>query len=129
MSQGFSLIGNQMTQSEYDRIANELLAEAKAIEEAKRPGYTLGSEDVLANFKRVAERSNLTPGQVWNVYALKHMDSISSIMTKPGLPVSEAPLGRFADMINYIRLGYALYLETFNDRPTATDEGTLPLPY
>lgn len=100
-----------MTQAEYDDIASELMALARSIEDSKRPGYTVGSEDVLANFKRVAERSGITTEQAWAVYFLKHIDAIVSIMTKPDLPVSEAAPGRFADAVNYLRLGFGLWRE------------------
>ena len=100
-----------MNSLDYDRIAGELMALAREIETSKRPGYTVGSVDVLANFKRVAERTGISPEQAWLVYFLKHIDAITSIMTKPDLPVSEEPPGRFADAVNYLRLGYALLKE------------------
>lgn len=96
---------------DYERVTSALLSEARRIEDAKRPGYTGGDVDVLANFKRVADRTGLTPGQVWAVYLNKHIDAINAIMCQPGLPVSEEPLGRFADGINYLRLGFALLEE------------------
>lgn len=100
-----------MTTDDYDRVAGELLALAREIETNKRPGYTVGSVDVLANFKRVADRAGITVGQAWAVYFLKHIDAITSIMTRPDLPVSEAPCGRFADAVNYLRLGWAILEE------------------
>lgn len=100
-----------MTTTDYDNIADELFALARDIETAKRPGYTVGSADVLANFKRVADRAGISVGQAWAVYFLKHVDAITSIMTKPELPVSEEPPGRFADAVNYLRLGYAILKE------------------
>lgn len=71
----------------------------------------MGNQDVLHNFKTVAQRVGVTPGQVWAVYFLKHIDAITSIMCAPDLPVSEAPIGRFADAVNYLKLGYALHKE------------------
>lgn len=100
-----------MTTADYDKVGDELIALARAIETAKRPGYTVGSEDVLANFKRVADRAGITVGQAWAVYFLKHIDAITAIMTRPDLPVSEAPPGRFADAVNYLRLGFAILQE------------------
>lgn len=100
-----------MTTDEYDRVADELMALARSIETSKRPGYTGGSVDVLANFKGVAAKAGITTEQAWAVYLLKHIDAILSIMTKPDLPVSEEPPGRFADAINYLRLGYAIFKE------------------
>lgn len=100
-----------MNQREFDRVAGELMEMASGIENSKRPGYTIGSEDVLANFKRAAERAGVTTEQAWTVFFLKHIDAIVSIMTRPDLPVSEAAEGRFADAINYLRLGYGIYRE------------------
>jgi hypothetical protein len=100
-----------VNQAEYDRVAGELMQLARSIEDGKRPGYTIGSEDVLANFKRVAERVGVTTEQAWAIYFLKHIDAICSVMTAPNLPVSEAPPGRFADAVNYLRLGYAIWRE------------------
>ena len=100
-----------MTADQYDLVANELLTLARDITISKRPGYTVGSVDVLANFKTVAERIGITTEQAWLVYFLKHIDAITTIMAKPDLPVSEAPPGRFADAINYILLGYAIFKE------------------
>lgn len=100
-----------MTTQEYDSVAAELMTLAREIETSKRPGYTVGSVDVLANFKRVADRAGITTEQAWAVYFLKHIDAILSIMTKPDLPVSEEPPGRFADAINYLRLGFAILKE------------------
>jgi hypothetical protein len=96
----------------YDDAVGELMREASRIEAAKRPGYTIGSPDVLHNFKSVAERLGLTAGQTWGVYFLKHVDAITAIMAHPELPVSEAALGRFADAINYLKLGYYLHCTT-----------------
>jgi hypothetical protein len=112
-----------MTSSEYEQVAQALLDAAKAIEDSKRPGYTIGSADVLANFKSVAARAGLTPGQAWTVYFLKHIDAITAIMCKPELPVSEAPEGRFADAVNYLKLGWAILQE--RQTPTNIDYAQL----
>jgi hypothetical protein len=87
------------------------MALALSIEDFKRPGYTIGSQDVLANFKRAGERADITTEQAWVVLFQKHIDAIISIMAKPDLPRAEAAPGRFADAINYLRLGFALLRE------------------
>src|SRR5690606_3530337 len=87
------------------------LRTAEDIESSKRPAYTIGSEDVLANFKRIAERTGQEPGQVLATYMLKHVDAVTSALCRPDLPQAEAILGRFADLINYAKLGYALIEE------------------
>lgn len=100
-----------MNYQDYEQASQALLKEAWSIQTSKRPGYTTGSNDILQNFKAVADRTGLTPEQAWCVYFLKHIDAITSIMAKPHLPVSEAPLGRFSDAINYLMLGWALLKE------------------
>lgn len=100
-----------MTTQDYDKVADGLLAVAREIETSKRPGYTLGDTDVLANFKRTAERAGISVGQAWTVFFMKHIDAITSIMSRPDLPVSEEPEGRFADAVNYLRLGFAILQE------------------
>jgi hypothetical protein len=100
-----------MNSKDYDQLSASFHQTALDIQLSKRPGYTIGSTDILANFKAVAARTGLTPEQAWCVYFLKHIDAITSIMAKPDLPVSEAPLGRFCDALNYLDLGWALLKE------------------
>lgn len=100
-----------MNQEQYEKEAGYILGLASQIETAKRPGYTGGNTDVLHNFKTVAERLGVTPMQAWAVYFLKHIDAIISGTCKPDLPVAEALEGRFADAINYLKLGWALRSE------------------
>jgi hypothetical protein len=119
-----------VTQAEYDEVSGELMALAQSIEDSKRPGYTVGAVDVLANFKRTAERAGVDVGQAWAVFFLKHIDAILSIMTRPDLPQAEEPPGRFADAINYLRLGYALLQERESailPSPAAGAESPAPL--
>ncbi len=100
-----------MNQSAYDHVAGGLMQLARDIEESKRPGYTRGDEDVLGNFKRAAAQVGVSTEQAWGVFFMKHIDAILSIMTQPDLAVSEEPAQRFADAVNYLRLGYALLRE------------------
>jgi hypothetical protein len=91
-----------------DLARRDLLVEAAKIEAAKRPAYTVGSDDVLANFKRVALRADIHPWQAWAVYFLKHVDALLTAATRADLPQAEPLVGRFADAINYLKLGAAL---------------------
>lgn len=100
-----------MNSSDYGQLSGDLFEYATSIQTSKRPGYTIGSEDVLANFKRVGDRLGVTAEVAWGVYFLKHIDAITTAMAKPHLPVSEELKGRFADAINYLFLGYALHVE------------------
>ncbi len=100
-----------MTQAEYDVHRAFILDVAASIENAKRPGYTRGDTDVLANFKRAGAAAGVTPEQAWTVFFLKHIDAIVTHMTQPALPISEGMSGRFADALNYLKLGWALLQE------------------
>lgn len=100
-----------MTLREYQRARKFLLDTADAVETAKRPDYTIEHEDVLINFKRVADRAGITPEQALLTYALKHEDAISRIMRNPMASFSEPPILRFADRLNYLSLGLALLVE------------------
>jgi hypothetical protein len=108
-----------VNQSAYDVVADGLMTLAREIETSKRPGYTRGDDDVLANFKRAGQQAGITTEQAWAVLFMKHIDAILSIMTKPHLAVSEAPEGRFADAVNYLRLGFAILRE--GERATVVD--------
>jgi len=105
-----------MTDQEYDKTKKDLLDLAESIENAKRPGYTGANVDILHNFKSVASRLGLTPLQVWGVYFLKHIDAIQSFSKDPCIPQAEAIAGRFADAVNYLKLGYALVAEAQEER-------------
>lgn len=120
-----------MTTHEYDDMATALLADAHEIEVSKRPAYTIGDPDVLANFKRVADRTGLTPGQVLSVYMLKHIDAITAVLSRPDLPQAESFASRCADALNYIKLAHALVAErdahvslpAWSADPTGTCDG------
>lgn len=107
-----------MTQAEFDRVSAVLEAAADREVAAKRPGYIQGSDDVLANFKRAGVAAGLTTEQAWAVYAYKHWAAVVSILTRPDLVVSEPPLGRFADLLNYLKLGWAILEERNQQQQT-----------
>ena len=90
----------------YEKAKLELLELAEKIENAKRPGYTQGSNDVLDNFKKAAELTGVTPMQAWGTYFYKHAAAILSFAKDPTIPQAEALEGRFADAINYLKLGF-----------------------
>lgn len=99
-----------MNLKSFQSLTNNLIAECKGIQDSKRDEYTNTSDDVLNNFKRVAERAGLKPLQVWLVYFLKHVDSIQNFV-KTGHGGSEGIESRFQDAINYLFLGYGLLEE------------------
>lgn len=100
-----------MLAQQFDQLVFDTNKQAVDIVQAKRPSYTIGSEDVLANFKRVAERlGNVTPAQVLAVYMLKHIDAIVAHASK-GVYDYEMST-RIADAINYLHLMNAMLKET-----------------
>ena len=63
-----------------------------------------GTDDVLLNFKRLAERLYLEPRQVLSVYLTKHLDAIDS-WVRCGIIYSEESItGRIDDAILYLVL-------------------------
>ena len=96
----------------YDFISmkRDLLEYADDVANTKRVEYTGASQDVLMNFKRIANRLGLSPLQVWSVYFNKHVDSVNTYI-KGVDEVSEPMESRFADMLNYLFLGMALIIE------------------
>ena len=101
-----------MDQATFDKLVDTLQRNEVEMMDVKRPAYTQGSEDVLANFKRVAARLETTPGQVLLTYFEKHMDAIRSALLHPEIPQAEEMSGRFLDARNYLALGYALLQES-----------------
>ena len=97
--------------TEYQMIKEILIDRGWQIENDKRPSYTIGSEDVLANFKRVGDRAEIPSTKIAVIYLLKHLDSIMSIVNNPDIPQSEPVLDRFADAVNYLALLLALIVE------------------
>lgn len=72
-------------------------------------------DDMLDNFKRNGVVNGISPLTVWNVYASKHVDAITTFVKDvqhgQDRPRSESILGRFDDAINYFLLGKALAQE------------------
>ena len=97
----------------YDHITVALLNIAEDIRVGKRPVYTVGSDDVLANFKTVGRDLDLPPEKVAWVYFKKHLDAIRTYIVNPesrGLDPERIDL-RIADAINYLILINAILYE------------------
>ena len=67
--------------------------------------------DVLANFKSTAERLETSEMKVWATFFEKQIQSIYAHLKNANLKKSEPIHSRFADVINYCYLGYALFVE------------------
>ena len=100
-----------MTQDEYQRLRVELLQLAESIMNAKQPEYTMNNTDVLNNFKTTAEALKIAPIQVWAVFLHKHIQSILTHAQNEETIESEPIKTRYADAINYLLLGFALYMD------------------
>jgi hypothetical protein len=100
---------------------------AQTIAEKKRPDYTQGATDVLANFKDAARDAGITPMQAWAVHFQKQYSAVCRWAKKPDASLSEPLDSRFADLLNYIGLGYAIYRETVDDatHPFFSEAGPL----
>lgn len=95
-----------MTVDERTAVIDHLTACEHNMAELKGKAYS-GDGDVLANFKRNAERLGLSRFQVWAVYFNKHIDAINNaIAQNPITPVdrSEGLGGRLLDARVYLGL-------------------------
>lgn len=99
-----------MQEAEYNRLVDLVLGTAREIADSKRPAYTIGSPDVLANFKRIGDRTNMSAEKVLDIYLLKHLDSITAY-SDGSIDQAEPIVERFADAINYLLLKFALLVE------------------
>ena len=100
-----------MNNTDYELAVQRLTETRHEIVNAKRPAYTASDIDVLINFKRGAEAAGVRPLQAWWILFHKHMEAIRSRVKNPDGKQAEPMIGRFADAINYLELGYALMVE------------------
>lgn len=103
-----------MNQVDFDIVVAQTVENIKKLLVVKGGEYA-GSEDRLANFKRGAQLTGVTPAQVAFIYASKHYDAIATFIRDKAAgiqrPRSE-PMGeRFDDLINYCILMKALLKE------------------
>lgn len=104
-----------MNQTSFQIVVDNTIKSTAQLLVTKGAEYA-GSADRLANFKRGAKNTGVTPLQVALVYAAKHYDSICTYIRKDaaGEPqiLSEPIEGRFDDLINYCILMKALVIES-----------------
>jgi len=105
-----------MTQAEFNKLNKAIDKMANDIMGDKGPEYTLMHDDVLNNFKSTAKQLKLEPLQVWGVFLHKHIQSILSHSTNPNMHQAEPIESRYCDAINYLTLGYALYIDLLKER-------------
>lgn len=102
-----------MNKKDFIETKKSLDSYAKSIMDGKQPEYTNNDEDVLHNFKSTAKNLGLKPMEVWGVFFYKHIQAILSHAHNPDMHQAEPIQSRYADAMNYLYLGYALYKENF----------------
>ena len=100
-----------MNTIEFNKLVHELNDYSNEILSKKGPEYTQQSADVLYNFKSTSKRMGLTSLQVWSIFFDKQVQTIMAHVKNPDLDKAESLESRFADVINYARLGHALFIE------------------
>jgi hypothetical protein len=86
-----------------------LLQMADKIQQEKNPAYSGGgNQDFHKNFKMIADMLDVDPMMVWAVYFMKHVSALITYAKDPSVEQAESISGRFADALNYIRIGYSL---------------------
>ena len=100
-----------MTSKQFKTIVGTLDDHAMETMNKKGPEYTTGNEDVLNNFKSTANKLGVDPLVVWYAYFDKQCSSIAAHVKNEKLQQAEPMISRFGDIINYAKLGYALFYE------------------
>jgi len=100
-----------MKTDKFNAIVNELDSHAQETMNKKGPEYTTGNEDVLNNFKATANKLGVDPLVVWYAYFDKQVSSVAAHVSNHDLNKAEPMISRFGDIINYAKLGYALFTE------------------
>jgi len=103
-----------MTSLEFNVLVDELDSHAQQTMNKKGPEYTTGHEDVLNNFKSTAKKLGVDPLVIWYAYFDKQVSSVAAHVSNEDLNKAEPMISRFGDIINYAKLGYALFNERDN---------------
>ena len=100
-----------MTAPEFEQLLESTHNRLLTLTRTKGREYA-GSDDQLANFRRIGDRLGMPPEAVLFVYLSKHLDAISTYIRglAEGLPqsLSEPIGGRIEDAILYLVLLQAL---------------------
>ncbi len=103
-----------MKSTEFNDLVHKLDLYAQQTMNKKGPEYTVGDEDVLNNFKSTAKKLGVDPLVVWYAYFDKQVSSVAAHASNHDLNKAEPMISRFGDIINYAKLGYALFVERDN---------------
>ena len=100
-----------MTTEQFNALVHELDHYAQEAMNKKGPEYTMQDNDVLNNFKSTAKKLNVDPLVVWYAYFDKQISSVAAHVSNHDLNKAEPMISRFGDIINYAKLGFALFRE------------------
>jgi|TARA_Y100000114_G_scaffold72660_1_gene66594 hypothetical protein len=100
-----------MKTDKFNAIVNELDSYAQETMNKKGPEYTMQDSDVLNNFKSTAKKLGVDPLVIWYAYFDKQISSVAAHVSNHDLNKAEPMISRFGDIINYAKLGYALFIE------------------
>tara|TARA_R100000654_G_scaffold52891_1_gene78978 strand:- start:1502 stop:1816 length:315 start_codon:yes stop_codon:yes gene_type:complete len=103
-----------MKDTHFDILVGKLDEYARETMRKKGPEYTMQDTDVLNNFKSTAKKLNVDPLVVWYAYFDKQVSSVAAHVSNHDLNKAEPMISRFGDIINYAKLGYALFVERDN---------------
>ena len=101
-----------MKQIEFNKLVKALDYKASQIMSDKGGEYRGESFDVLNNFKSTGDRLNISPLKVWAVYFEKQVNSVFTHVNHDNIKKAESLDSRFCDIINYAKLGLALFKDT-----------------
>jgi len=103
-----------MQQDEFEKVVLGTMEQCRQLLVVKGGEYA-GSADRLANFKRGADLTGVTPLQCLFVYMSKHYDAMATFVRDDARgeirPRSEPIEGRLDDLVNYCLLAKALLAE------------------
>ena len=97
----------KMTPEEFRKIDDELLQHANRVLNQRSEGYG-DVDNQLANFDAIAHECGVSPEVVWLVLWSKGLRTIRKLMRGQNVP-GENVIDRFADAIDYLRLGKAIF--------------------
>jgi len=95
-----------MTSLEFNVLVDELDSYAQQTMNKKGPEYTTG--------KATAKKLGVDPLVIWYAYFDKQVSSVAAHVSNEDLNKAEPMISRFGDIINYAKLGYALFSERDN---------------
>lgn len=109
-----------MTNDEFVQMRNTTTDRRYVMCDKKAVAYTNGSQDRLANFKRLADLTGITPEQVQGIYFGKHVLGLLAYLGSGRVP-SEGVESVCDDIQNYVDLIRGLFRER-----NKMDTGSVP---